>query len=134
MRVRLELFDSRPGTVSMSEILTRAQQIIRNSGWLDENRSTTEVPYTITSFPKRVPHQVGENSCALHVILNAWAVILDIPIQATLLRRGRIESDKFDVASLTFLRQGFNLVNLALEGYMDSVTIYSPSAKVFKRN
>ena len=121
MTVRLEIFESRPHTISNEAIILRAQELVKSSGWLGENRSETPVEYTVVA--KRVPHQVGQNTCGLHVILNAWAVMLGIPIHPSTWRRGRTERNQFDAVDAAFLSQGLELVNLALAGFMDSATI-----------
>ena len=121
MTVRLEILDSSPGTVSQEDILREAKSKIEKSRWLGRKGVQRDVEYNLTF--REVPRQVGINTCGLYTILNAWAYMLGIPIHEGRFRRGRDEKTLNDNVDLDFLRQGLEIVNLALEGFMDSATI-----------
>ncbi|CAF9922173.1 hypothetical protein IMSHALPRED_005603 [Imshaugia aleurites] len=57
------------------------------------------------------------NACGFFVILNAWAVMLEIPIFRGEGRRKGCGHHN------TFIKTGLKIVNLALAGFMDSRTI-----------
>ena len=62
--------------------------ILQDSGWLGADVDMGQV----TGRPllwALTPVQVGDNTCGLHVIFNAWATMLGIPIHQGDLRRGR---------------------------------------------
>ena len=121
MTVRLEIYDSRPDKVPKETIKQHGRRIIVESGWLGVNASTNPVVYTRSvSVPSQV---VGANACGLHVILNAWSVMLGIPIHPHPLRRGRVEGQKNNAKDREFLHYGHEIINLALGGFMDSPTI-----------
>ncbi|CAD6576699.1 MAG: hypothetical protein ASARMPREDX12_007977 [Alectoria sarmentosa] len=122
MTVQIQIFDSRVGTVTPEQVAVKAQSIINLSGWLGVDESRTRVIYRIPIW-KRVPQQVGVNTCGLHVIFNAWATMLGIPIHPNIFRRGRSSENEYDATDHRFLTLGLGIVNLALEGFMDSATI-----------
>lgn len=122
MTIQLSIYDSRPKTVPIGNIVHEAQEIINRSGWLGADHSATSVTYK-PHISEPVPQQVGVNTCGLHVIFNAWAVMLGIPIHPGPLRRGRSLKDKNDEIDEDFLSQGLEIVNLALAGFMNSATI-----------
>ncbi len=58
-----------------------------------------------------------EHSCGLYTILNAWALILGIPIQhQDLWTPGRNAHERF-------VKAGLEIVNLAMTGFISSRTI-----------
>ena len=120
--VQLEILDSRVGTVSVADIMSKAKTIISQSGWLANFGPRTEPVYR-TPIQKQVPRQVGVNTGGLYVIFNAWATMLGIPIHPHELRRGRSEEDEGDAIDEAFLETGLQIINLALEGFMNSTTI-----------
>ena len=121
MTVQLEILDSRPGTVSEADILREAKSKIRDSRWLGRTGRQGRVKYKMIF--RDVPRQVGNNTCGLHTILNAWSYMLSIPIHPGPFRRGRDETTLNDATDIKFLSQGLTIVNLALKGFMDSTTI-----------
>ena len=122
MTVQVQIADSSPRTVHPHEVAREALEMVRDSGWLGVGGSVTGVKFrTCLRIP--VPHQVGINTCGLHVILNAWAIMLGIPIHRGPLRREPSGENENDATDHNFLRQGLEIVNLALEGFMDSATI-----------
>lgn len=124
MAVQLQILDSRPGIVNIQQIELKAKSIIYDSGWLDAYRGGTRIkPVYRPSILWPVPWQVGINTCGLHVIFNAWATMLDIPVYPYFLRRGRSRAVEYDLIDHGFLKHGLEIVNLALGGFMDSATI-----------
>ena len=120
MTVQVQVFDSKVGLVDAQHIGQKAEPIIRYLGWLGnvQRNQVISRPYIRTP----VPEQVGINTCGLHVIFNAWAVMLGIPIHPTLRRKPSKENEKYATHE-EFLNLGLRIVNLALEGFMDSTTI-----------
>ena len=121
MTVQLEILDSRPRTVSEEDILREAKSKIRGSRWLGRKGRRGRVKYNMIF--RDVPRQVGINTCGLHTILNAWAYMLSIPIHPGRFRRARDETTLNDATDIEFLDRGLQIVNLALKGFMDSMTI-----------
>ena len=121
MTVQLEILDSSPGAVSEEDILRKAKSTIKDSCWLARKGRQGRVKYKL--IVRKVPRQVGSNTCGLYTILNAWAYMLGIPIHPHDFRRGRDETTLNDAIDSEFLRQGLEIVNLALKGFMDSATI-----------
>ena len=122
MTVQLQIYNNGLQEELRRSVFLEAQRTINRSGWLGANQSAASVVYR-TPMIRLVPLQVGGNTSGLHVILNAWAYMLKIPLHSRALRRGRTETDKFDAKDTNFLRQGLELVNLALSGFLDSATI-----------
>lgn len=116
LTVQVTPFNSMPSTGYHRDIVRAVLSTIDRSGWLGvavdrgQFRRFLRVP---------VPRQVGSNTCGLHVIFNAWATMLGIPIHHGPCRRGRPGKNEND----RFLQQGLEIVNLALGGFMDSTTI-----------
>ena len=120
--VQLEILDSRPGTVAIEHIVSKAKEAIESSHWLARKGSgRREIVYR-PPIERKVPLQVGRNTCGLHTILNAWAYMLNIPIYPHATRR-RFPNDSSYNDDDRFIERGLQMVNLALAGYMDSRTI-----------
>lgn len=122
LAVHVQVFDSLQGFVLRDRIAQMVQKIIHDSDWLGTKGRGAPFPH-LTLTNKRVPQQVGINTCGLHVIFNAWAIMLGIPIHPHNLRRGRSDRDTNDATDHRFIKLGLEIVNLALEGFMDSTTI-----------
>ena len=123
--VTLTFMDSRPGTRSASEITAAAEGIVTYSGWMGVTATGTPIASTPIFTPQviqQVPHQTGWNNCGFHVVLNAWAYMLSIPIEASGQRR-RTAACIRDSHGAEFYRLGKEIMNLALRGAMDSRTI-----------
>ena len=118
--VQVQVFYSRFGTVDNRYIVQKAGRVIRSCGWLSIIQPKQVVFRPFVRTP--VPEQVGINTCGLHVILNAWAVMLGIPIRPKR-RREPSKGDEMYATDEEFLKLGLRIVNLALEGFMDSTTI-----------
>lgn len=112
--VNLSIYDSLPEHVVEKEVVQKAKKIVEDSGWLDVDKHKPKFsePNFIT-----VPIQAsGSNTCGFHVILNAWAVMLNIPIHPDWERRSSTDDD-------SFYEDGLRIMNLALAGFMDLATI-----------
>lgn len=123
--IKIDIFDSRIGTFPRQMINSKAAMLATRSGWPGHRRSQySGMPFE--RWPRDelprvngqlIPQQPdGSNACGLFTILNAWAVMLGIPLRNNRLRRGS-RSDR------ELLGLGQELVNLALAGSMDSRTI-----------
>ncbi|KAI9705634.1 MAG: hypothetical protein M1836_006390 [Candelina mexicana] len=112
VNVQLTFFDSAEGNVRRDRIVHRGETIIRNSHWL--GRPATHPPDPVFGEPNFVcyPRQRNETACGLHVILNAWVFAL-----------GDLRNNKAFYPNESFYRQGVEVVNLAMAGCTDSITI-----------
>ncbi|CAD6580995.1 MAG: hypothetical protein ASARMPREDX12_000332 [Alectoria sarmentosa] len=107
--VHIEIRDSLNEFQDPHEIRDRARELAET--WLG---GAVEISFTDIA----VPRQTGNsNACGFHVILNAWAVMLGIPLHQNECRRKSCGHHK------TFIKIGLKIVNLALAGFMDSRTI-----------
>ena len=109
-KVKIEILDSYEQNIHPDAIRRRAQGIA--CAWLG---TEVEPEFDFRDVPQQARRS---NVCGLYVILNAWAIMLDIgPIRKGRRRRGRcgIHWD--------FVDYGLEIVNLALAGFMDSRTI-----------
>jgi len=123
--VTIDIRDSRRGTCPHTLLEQKAAILALQSGWLGHRHLGRDL-LPLSIWPKeRVPklqHQTvpqqpeGSNACGLFTILNAWAVMLEIPLRTSLRRRGDRSNEEFFLV-------GQELVNLALSGVMDSRTI-----------
>lgn len=116
------LLDSFPGYVTPSEAALAYRGLVTHSGWLglnpDGTPATRTPNFAAAALTPTVPTQQGFNTCGLYVILNAWASMLGIPITAKRQRRVRDWRSYKRFHSLAT-----EMVNLALRGYMDSLTV-----------
>ena len=115
------LLDSFPGHVTSSEAAAAYRGLVTHSGWLGLNpdgTAATVTPNFSAALTPTVPIQQGFNTCGLYLILNAWASMLGISITANPRRRVRDWMSYRRFHSLAM-----EIVNLALRGYMDSVTV-----------
>ena len=120
--VRIDIFDSKRAVLDFAVVEGEARRIVMESGWLGPlRRPNGELiePLWSGAHDIEVPEQL-ELDCGFSVIINAWAVMLGIPIQHG--DRGRREVDGY-YDDQAFLDQGLEIVNLALAGCMDSETI-----------
>lgn len=123
--VSITIFDSSADTLPQGRIAFKAATLAVRSNWLGDRRSEFSTK-SLPQWPKdklpRVHRQpvfqqpLGSNSCGLFTILNAWAVMLEIPLSNNLHRLSR-RTDR------ELLIVGQELVNLALAGCMHSRTI-----------
>ena len=120
--IRIYVRDSLCWYVDRKTVDEKLQELVMSSGWMtqpraDQDRRLRDVsqsPITCSIIDIDVPQQSDPYSCGLSTILNAWAVMLGVPIRQDLerLSDGR---DDLDI--------GLEIVNLALAGCMDSRTI-----------
>ena len=123
--VTIFAMDSAPGIVSQSDYTAAAQNIVRYSGWMGVNMHGVPLRVKPTfgePSVQTVPRQREQNNCGFHAILNAWAVMLCVPVHSGDERRptvwrGRVAGDS------EFYRVGKQIMNLAVQGFMDSRTI-----------
>lgn len=120
--VQIVLYDSRRDTMHWDEIVHNAKRVIEESKWLGVDHSKTEVVYR-EAIGIVIPQKTDNDTSGLHVILNAFAVMLGIPIHNDRHRRVPTENDRRYATDDQFLTDGLRMVNLALAGFMDSSTI-----------
>ena len=127
--IQYEIFDSCPGYLKPATIERAVQNTVNRSGWLARDAEgfacapPNNKPIMIQT-PRHVPAQVSINSCGIHAILNAWVHILKLaPVNST----GRCGSDEdftaFDPREIEFIENAAEMINLALAGHMDTLTI-----------
>ena len=115
------LLDSIPGCWPPSEVDAAYRGLVTHSGWLGLNPDGSPAAVTpnfTAALRPTVPTQQGDSTCGLYAILNAWASMLGIPITANRQRRVRDWRGYKKFHSLVT-----EMVNLALRGYMDSLTV-----------
>ena len=121
----IRVYDSSPGYVKTEELREEVSAIFHRSDWLEMTQFCSVAPphtgeLKIETIP--MPRQSGTtketaNMCGLHVILTAWALLLEIPLHH---ERKRREGTLDDV---NFYKLGNRIVELAVAGCMDSRTI-----------
>ena len=107
--IQIEIRDSWPGIKDLGDIHKRAREVAAK--WSGMNADP------VFETVKVVQQPYDSNACGLLTILNAWAVMLGIPLLADRRRRTKASQD------VEFLELGLEIVNLALDGFMDSRTI-----------
>lgn len=112
--VTLRIMDSAPGSMSSNVYRAAAQNIVRYSGWMGVDRAgkPLAVKPQFTEEIVNVPLQSDDVSCGVHVIFNAWAYMLGIPITPNAVRGNR-----------SLYKEGRDLINLALTGCLNIQTI-----------
>ena len=116
--IQLAIYDSSEIEVAMSHrhTLHRARDLIKRAQWPSPNAETA-LKYRNSIYYKVPQQRVETNTCGLYTILNAWALMLGIPIQhQNLWRPGESAHEQF-------VKAGLEVINLALAGFMDSRTI-----------
>lgn len=116
--IQLHIYDSseKEAAIRHAHISQRARALIKKANWPSPNIETA-LKYRRDIFNKVPQQQVKTNTCGLYTILNAWALMLGIPVQHQHLwrpERGAHEQ---------FVRVGLEIVNLALAGFMNSRTV-----------
>lgn len=116
--VQLRIYDSAGDGAgpNCQHILRRARNLIERGQWPNP-AVNTPLQYRNSGFHSVPQQQGGTNTCGLYTIMNAWAVMLGIPIQ---------HKDTWvpgHSAHYAFARVGLEIVNHALAGFMDSRTI-----------
>ena len=107
--VHIEIRDSLNEFQDPHEIRDRARELAET--WLG---GAVETSFADIAVPQQTEKS---NACGFHVILNAWAVMLGIPLHQGECRRKGCGHHN------TFMKTGLQIVNLALAGFMDSRTI-----------
>lgn len=123
--IKIKLMDSSPGIIAKQHIHAAIAGVVMYSGWLGKNGTNPLMVWpTIEVTDIFVPKQEISNSCGLHVVLNAWAEMLNISINDQRYRVNAFEDrDAETKESADFLRQTIEIINLALLGHMDTETI-----------
>lgn len=122
LTIQITVFDSIGHNWYHHSTWDTATAIIKSSGWLGADIDWGLVNWRHPSYTP-VPRQVGDNTCGLHVIFNAWATMLGIPIHSGPLRIRQSGKSEDEYYNEIFLQEGLEIVNLALGGFMDSATI-----------
>ena len=118
-KVKISIFDSRPGTVPLEDIHEAANGLVRHTGWMgvDSHGNPATVWPEFVHEVITTPSQQGGNTCGFYLIFNAWAKMLGIPINPY---AGRVPGT---TPWRAFRSAGLEMINLALAGCMDSGTI-----------
>ncbi|KAL8635171.1 MAG: hypothetical protein Q9228_007314 [Teloschistes exilis] len=134
--IETRLMDSWPGYWDSSHNSTgrnphvTVQKLVERCGWLAQDRKGYPQPLpTAPQFEEvnmRVPQQgSGQNSCRIHAILNAWRYMLELPELDNTQRLHHETYSSIDRDDLeeSFMNEALLLINLAMAGYMDYLTI-----------
>ena len=118
-QIQITISNSGPRYARNEDLANAARTLVTCSGWLgvdaDGNRLRAAPDFAPVAFPE-VPLQRYGNTCGLYVILNAWAYMLGIPIRQERERKSQYPHTQFQKTAL-------RIINLALAGFMDSLTI-----------
>lgn len=118
-QIQITISNSGPRYARNGDLANAARTLVVYSGWLginvNGNRLRVAPDFAPVAFPK-VPLQRYGNTCGLYVILNAWAYMLGIPIRQERERHRNYPHTQFHKIAL-------QIINLALAGFMDSLTI-----------
>ncbi|KAI4124794.1 MAG: hypothetical protein LQ338_004620 [Usnochroma carphineum] len=117
------IMDSCPGVQTLDRIRKSVRKTVCQIGWKRMDNQGSALPLetepTFTEEIVQVPDQEGENACGIYTILNAWGYMLGLP---ALQSRTRIYYKRRE-DSPDLLAHALVLINLALSGHMDLVTI-----------
>ena len=118
-KIRLDLSDSlqKRSGVFKKDMIERAKELITGSRWPYDQAKQPAPGFFSAVSSLASPQQEGTNTCGFYMILNAWCIMLGIPISRTEKRRVRTKDFKL------FLRDGQEIINLALIGCMDAITV-----------
>jgi len=94
----------------------RTKEIVENSEWAAPDDQGAHIPIANNTYVRTPKQKANSNTCGFYTILNAWAVMLGIPVHPQSRRRGQSTHGEF-------MAQGLEMINLALSGHMDSRTI-----------
>ncbi|KAI4176703.1 MAG: hypothetical protein LQ346_007836 [Caloplaca aetnensis] len=127
-QVHVKIMDSAPGYVKDDRISARISKTARKIGWfgMDTEGHPVEVehyPEVVADKSIVVPRQEGKNACGMYSILNAWMVLLDLPMvnQNNRLYYAERPAPQFDATY--FLDNALRMINCALAGHMTLDTI-----------
>ncbi|KAL9023953.1 MAG: hypothetical protein Q9196_006862 [Gyalolechia fulgens] len=126
--VNVQLYDSCPGFIAKSRIMTAVSRTVQKIGWLGMDHEGWAVeleqePDVIEEKEVSVPIQEGIQTCGIYTILNGWMVLLGLPALNQRRRehyRGR-RSGQQDAEN--FLNWALEMINCALAGHMDLETV-----------
>ncbi|KAL8774455.1 MAG: hypothetical protein Q9209_000828 [Squamulea sp. 1 TL-2023] len=131
-QVRMIVMDSYPGNKPAERIENNVGKTIRRIGWLGMDKDGRQIenrdapPRIIERKQLRVPHQVSVNSCGIHTILNAWRYMLELPeLDSNVRLHGKhyLTEEQAEEEESQFIEGALTMINLALAGYMDLLTI-----------
>ncbi|KAL8645826.1 MAG: hypothetical protein Q9210_006494 [Variospora velana] len=124
-KVNIMILDSRPGTKNPSRIMESILKTICQIGWKDRDVQGFAIPLDMeppcTVERPIVPAQEGIDACGMFVILNAWVHMLGLPRVGAWIRPRYNREYVYDEDG--FLEIGMEIINLALSGHMDLLTI-----------
>ena len=116
--VEMEIFDSSPSKLYHPAVFRHALNIAQNSGWLATDDGGLPVQHRIDVRRRdspTVPRQGANARCGLYAILNAWAVLLGIPIIGAELRRTPGSRNRCGTAT-DLERDALEIANAAVAG------------------
>ncbi|KAL9008728.1 MAG: hypothetical protein Q9173_006179 [Seirophora scorigena] len=124
-KVNIVIQDSRPGTVKLQRIQESVRKTICQIGWRDKDTQGYAIPLDMEPAcsveQPIVPAQEGINMCGTYAILNAWVHMLGLP------PLGKVWRPPYNRRCIqgqdTFLAAAIRVVNGALAGHMDMLTI-----------
>ena len=123
-RVGLQIWDSSPGHVDKKRIEEVATSVVQYSGWMGQDvqsRVWDIGPNLVIKSRKfeSCPDQGARSlHCGLYAVLNAWALMLNVTV--TKLKNLKLPDDQ---SLRDFHRIGVMMLNLAVAGCMDTVTV-----------
>ncbi|KAI9724152.1 MAG: hypothetical protein M1812_000871 [Candelaria pacifica] len=106
--ITFTIFNSASSIPVLDTIRRAAKDVVTHSGWLPLGLE----PKFGKSQPRPASQQLGKYS-GIHVVLNAWAYMLHIPLNTSPEKK----------MNRTFYNQALQVINLALSGHMDTKTI-----------
>lgn len=115
-RIKMDIYDSDPKTFLRTMTRERTKVIVENSEWAAPDDQGAHIPIANNTYLRTPKQKANSNTCGFYTILNAWAVMLGIPVHPQSRRRGQSTHGEF-------MAQGLEIINLALSGHMDSRTI-----------
>ena len=115
-KVQVECYDSLKKHVKQSDIVKRVRKLIEISNWAKVDDQDVEPTYASNKYLNTPQQKHGSNTCGLYTVLNAWAIMLGIPLHTGSQRRVKTDHD-------LFMEEGLTMINLALAGHMNSRTI-----------
>ena len=131
-KVDMLVMDSFKQNVPADRIHDAVFTVIRKSGWwggLDmagRARDADEIPVLVEEERLAVPHQDTPMTCGIHTILNGWVYMMNLPAinqghriyyHARADKAGELNEEAW------FMGLAREVINLALAGHMDTLTI-----------
>ncbi|KAI4253665.1 MAG: hypothetical protein LQ352_003553 [Teloschistes flavicans] len=127
--IETRVMDSASGS-AIKDPHDTVQKLVKRSGWLAHDADGyPEIPPMTLRFERvdvPVPRQgMGQNSCGIHTILNAWRYMMGLPAvnQTVRLHQPDVRSRDYRVLDEAFINDALELINLAIAGHVDLGTI-----------